>query len=684
MNTLAFLKRSRRSVSGDENCMRKHTRAYPVLFLLIFFLLSNTAPAQYQVINVPELKQKIRETKADSTRMRLYNILAWELRFADHKESERLADEVIRMASVSNDYLRLAEAYKIKGFARIVEQSPEKSLDMYRIALDYADKANSGHVKSFVMGLIGGMYNDKGDYDKAISYYLQSVKIAEEYGDVEMTAFLSNCLAETYSDAGRPISVTLPLYQKALKIEIAMENWQYVGMIWSNIAKDYMLSGNKTEAEKAAEQSIVYLHKKADRAYVYATVTTDIGEMYLGLGKFAEAEKYLAEALVILDSLKTKDNVLIPLSALAKLYVKTNDVEKAETSAKRLLQLAKAFKTKLFLRDGYKVLSDIAKKRNQPALALQYYDQYIKWNDSVFNENKEKSIADIESRIKLEQKELEVKYETQKKSQENLELKRSILGLRYKTVGIIIIAVLLLTLGIALIVLNRTQKRKNEELMRQKRIIEKQSGEKDTLIREINHRVKNNLQVISSLLNLQANSLTDEGAIEALRDSHKRVKAISLIHQKLYGSENIASVPLEEYIKALFSDLKMMYAAKQVQLVCTIEPAGFYLDIESAVPVGLILNETITNVFKYAFPDNNAGMVFIDFRENGDDTYILDIQDNGIGLPEGFDPERSSSLGFRIIKELSKQLRGQFRYVTGRGTVFTIHFPGSYTRNQMG
>ena len=658
-------------------------RALFVFFTTTIFLSTTIVSAQYQVINIPELRQKIKEAKADTTRTRLYGILGWELRFTGHAESERIADEMIRMATPSGDHQRLAEAYKIKGFARIMEQKIPEALDMYALSITHAKKANDGHTLAHVTSLIAGMYQDKGDFDKMIRYYLESLQIAERYHDEEMTAFISNCIGEAYSDAGRPISFTLPFYQKAMKIEVGLENWQYVGMICSNIAKDYMLAGKKAEAEKSAAQAIDYINKKNDRLYVYATVATDIGEVYAGIGKYAEAEKYLLEGFTILDSLKTKDNLLIPLAALAKLYVKKNELPKAEAAANRLLQLAVAYRTKPFLRDGYKVLSDIARQRNQPALALEYYSEYTKWKDSVFNDNKEKTIANIEARVKLQQKELEVKYETQQRTRENTDLRQFILDLRYKTIGIVIVAVLLLVMGAGLIVLNRSQGKKNKELEKQKQIIEKQSIEKDTLIKEINHRVKNNLQVISSLLNLQANSLTDAGAIEALRDSHKRVKAISLIHQKLFGFEEIASIPLDEYIKALFADLKMMYAAKHVLLVCITEPEGLYLDIESAVPVGLILNELITNALKYAYRERESGTLFIDFTEK-ENSYLLSIRDNGVGLPEGFDPERSSSLGFRIIKELSRQLRGEFHFETDKGAIFTINFPDTVTRRNMG
>jgi two-component sensor histidine kinase len=639
--------------------------------------------AQYVPLNVSDLKEQIKNAKSDSAKTRLLSILGWELRFTDHKESEKLADEIIRIVDGTDNYLRLAEAYQIKGFARVLEQKLPETLEQYGIALGYAKKAKSGYVHAHLLSLIAGMYQDKGDFDKAIKYYLEGLQVAEAYHTPEMIATLANNLAEAYSDAGRSINITLPFYEKALKEETTMGNWQYVGMIYSNIAKEQMLAGNKAEAEKAAKLSLENIHKKNDRAYVYGTVASDLGEVYSGLGNYDEAEKLLKEGFKILDSIGTKDNKLIPLSALAKLYIKKNESVKAENAAKQLLQLSTAYKTKLFLRDANQVLYEVAKKSNRPADALQFFEQYKNWNDSVFNENKEKSIANIESRLKLEQKDLEIKYETEKKAKENLALKQSNVGLQNRSVAILIITVILLVLGIVMVASNRTMGRKNAELEKQKRIIQKQSEEKDTLIREINHRVKNNLQIISSLLNLQANSLTDFKAMEALRDSHKRVKAISLIHQKLYGFEDVASIPLEEYINALFADLKMVYAANHVQMHCYTEPDGMRLDMESAVPVGLILNETITNALKYAFADKSTGMILIHFTEDIYDTYTLSIKDDGKGLPEGFDPEKSSSLGFRIIKELTRQLRGKFTYATDKGTIFTISFPNTSARKKM-
>ena len=405
--------------------------------------------------------------------------------------------------------------------------------------------------------------------------------------------------------------------------------------------------------------------------------------MYLGIGKYREAEGYLLKSLHILDSLGTKDNVLIPLGALSKLYEKTNEAGKANAYARRLLALSTAYKSKRYQRDSYEVLSSVAKKTGHPELALQYYELYKLFNDSLFNETREKTIAEVENRVKLIEKELEVKYEAEKKAKENEALKLSNLGLQNRTIAAIIIASLLLVLGVVLVMTNRAKTKKNRLLEIQKKIIEQQSAEKDTLIREINHRVKNNLQVISSLLNLQAYSLTDPEAIDALRDSHKRVKAISLIHQKLYGFEAIAAIPLEEYISSLFADLKTVYAATDVELICATRPRELYLDIESAVPVGLILNEVITNALKYAFANGQPGILSIQVSDDIEKGYTIIVHDNGVGLPADFDTVQSGSLGFRIIKELTRQLRGQYQYTSASGTTFTLQFPNSNLRHKM-
>lgn len=643
-----------------------------VIILVILCCTVFRGSAQYININKDSLRREIRNAKADSTLSRLYGVLGWDLRFSDQQEAVRLADEMIRISGKNSDHIRLAEAYRIKGFVKVVNQDISGCLEMYALGIDHAKKAGSHYYLASLYSLTGGMYQDKGDFDKGIEYYLKGLREAEESKDPQMIAFVANNTGEIYSDAGRPIDRIMPFYRKALAQVAQTQNWQFAGMTWSNMAKDYLAAGQKKEAADAVQQSLNCLNRRPERAYVYGTVVTDIGEVLTGLGRYTEAEHYLLAAKNILDSLHTSDNMLIAISALAKMYVQSGNMQKAEQAGEELLQLAMKYHSKLHRRDAYKVLSDVARSKGDANRALQYYEQYKLWNDQVFNENKEKSIADVESRFKISEE-----------ARENEILVQHNNRLKTEKIIAIVVAVCFLGMALFLVLAYRATRNQNRLLETQKKIIENQSVEKDTLIREIHHRVKNNLQIVSGLLNLQAGAMTDDNAKNALLVSQKRVKAISLIHQNLYGFEDLASISLSVYIEQLFNDLRLLYNHGKVELVCKTDPEKIILDIETAVPLGLILNEAITNALKYAFQQTGNGIIRIDCSDHPQNkNYSLTISDNGAGLPDGFDPDTSRTLGFRIIRELTRQLRGQVHFTSNGGTIITIYFPYASARKK--
>ena len=226
-------------------------------------------------------------------------------------------------------------------------------------------------------------------------------------------------------------------------------------------------------------------------------------------------------------------------------------------------------------------------------------------------------------------------YEANRKAAENKELQCANTNLKKQTIAALIVAAIFLLGGVLLNRAYGSSRKRNEELEKQKEIIERHSDEKDTLLREFNHRVKNNLQVISSLLNLQAHSITDTAALAALKESYERVKAISLIHQQLYSFEDFTSIRPREYINSLFADLKLLYNAKNINLVYSTDDAKTELGMQSAVPFVLIINEVFTNALKYAFVQKPDGTIRVKFIEDPEKGYTLVIEDNGVGLPIG-------------------------------------------------
>jgi two-component sensor histidine kinase len=203
--------------------------------------------------------------------------------------------------------------------------------------------------------------------------------------------------------------------------------------------------------------------------------------------------------------------------------------------------------------------------------------------------------------------------------------------------------------------------------------------EKEWLLKEVNHRVKNNLQIVMSLLNTQSEYLENE-ALVAIKDSKHRVYAMSLIHQKLYQLDNVKTIDMSVYIHELVKYLRESFGTR-LRILFRLNIAEVELDVSKAVPLGLILNEAITNSIKYAFPDDGDGVVDIAVLATPENRISLTVADNGIGLPAGFDSGRDGSLGMKLMQGLSRDLNAQFTVESNHGTVIKLKFSHTSSGN---
>jgi PAS domain S-box-containing protein len=197
--------------------------------------------------------------------------------------------------------------------------------------------------------------------------------------------------------------------------------------------------------------------------------------------------------------------------------------------------------------------------------------------------------------------------------------------------------------------------------------------EKEVLLREIHHRVKNNMQIISSLLNLQTRYITDEKVVDILKESQSRVKSMAMIHEKLYQSNELARIDFKDYIDKLIAFLTQSYMKENDPVRIETSVEDIYLNIDTGVPCGLIINELITNSLKHAFPDNRGGLIKIELLKEGD-LFILKVCDNGIGFPEKLDFRNTETLGLQLINNLVMQLDGAIELKVNHGTEFKISF----------
>ena len=217
------------------------------------------------------------------------------------------------------------------------------------------------------------------------------------------------------------------------------------------------------------------------------------------------------------------------------------------------------------------------------------------------------------------------------------------------------------------IIRDLTERQKADEQLK------KSLQEKEVLIREVHHRVKNNMQIISSLLNLQTRYVDDEETVYLLKESQNRVKSMAMIHEKLYQSSDLNHINIFDYINSLVKDLFYSYAIPKDLIKPVIEVEEINLNIETAVPCGLIISELISNSLKYAFPKGRMGEIHVSLKLMGE-KFCLTISDDGIGLPEDFDFDKTDSLGLKLVSSLTEQLDGELELDRNNGTKFNITF----------
>lgn len=310
---------------------------------------------------------------------------------------------------------------------------------------------------------------------------------------------------------------------------------------------------------------------------------------------------------------------------------------------------------------------------DEPEVAVAAMSSATSLNRSIYSKELANSLADrktekirLESEAQLEANELKVANE---KFQSKI----------YIGAGVIVFIFLCIAI-IALwrqLVQSRLLKSKNDEISEKNLMLEKQSKEKTLFVKEIHHRVKNNFQIITSLLELQTKGIEDKRALELAIESQRRVRSMAIIHQKLYQKDDM-QIELEVYVKELVMEIHSAYSSKKVDFDVKINPSVIF-DIDTAIPLGLIINELVTNAFKYGFSTDRENILTIGIIENPE-FYSLIVTDNGPGIDESIDLTKVKSIGLHLVKRLTKQLMGEFSSVNENGAKFIVKFKDTKMR----
>jgi two-component sensor histidine kinase len=403
-----------------------------------------------------------------------------------------------------------------------------------------------------------------------------------------------------------------------------------------------------------------------------AIIEGNIGKCHALLKEYDIAIPYLENSISLINEYnkgKFSSEMLENTLELADCYLQKEDYGKA----KEYLVNGQ---------DPLKIENILRKNR----LLAAYYDRIGDYKNSVDYLKRNVRIRDSlnrnESSMKKQQlaavagQEIEYSKKMMEQQKKDLEQSRSDLQAKEERINIVFISLIFTLLGFAGLVFAYLKSIKNQRLIAdQKRIIESSLVEKDSLLKEIHHRVKNNLQMVSSLLSLQTKNTRSKAAIEALEEGKSRVKAMALIHQKLYQNDDLSVIEMQGYIESLINSVQSVYKKGGHNINITIDAEGVELDIDRAIPFGLILNELVSNSFKYAFPeDDENGKIYIHLRKNGGQGYF-EYTDNGVGLPEDTDDRANSSMGIRLMNRLVNQLQSTLNIdKTSEGVRFWFNF----------
>ncbi|AYL93899.1 tetratricopeptide repeat-containing sensor histidine kinase [Mucilaginibacter celer] len=526
-----------------------------------------------------------------------------------------------------------------------------------------------------------------GHIDEALKYELMAVRLMEAKGDQSsLMCTVYNRFAVCYYSLHR-WDQALIYYGKALKIARKYKDSISMAVIIGNeVLSYYRLNQPEKALGKLMElKPMLYLftdpQDQIERYYYYCLV-------YTRLRQFKMAKVYLDKMEVLKKDAGPQITEI--QRAYIGYYIATEQYSKAYPYLQAHEDYYQQKKVLQFLASNqlswFKVDSGMGKYLS----AIKHYQRYKMLTDSVYRTANDKHTSFLQIEFETEKKNAELQLQAKNiqllKDKEQLQRSRVTAAKASRNMFIGGSAMLLLLLGVGY---NRYRlnQRSNRQLRAHQNEINKQNeslqmlnnkqerliDEKQWLLKEVHHRVKNNLQIVMSLLSTQSAYLENNAALEAITESQNRVRAIALIHHKLYSTDEVASIHMPSYITDLVHNLGDCFdtAGHRIRFEQLVEP--IQLDLTQAVPFGLILNEAVTNAIKYAF-DSDGGQIVIALQLVGQNDVMLTIADNGRGLPADFDLKSASSLGMEMMKALSKQLRGTFKVQNNGGVTVTVEF----------
>lgn len=521
--------------------------------------------------------------------------------------------------------------------------------------------------------LLGSALRNKSEFDSSLYYGQQALTLFARLHRPAGAASAYNLMAQTYKRLGDGQPVRL-LTRKGLRLAQLAEQMARRAPSYSELSRAYLSQGiiyrdlKQLDSAKTCylRAMDVELHHHPQPSYL-PVCYANYGQLLMDSGAdLTEAASYMRRAIPLYLAQGNRNGLEHAYRNLSWAYRRQHRYPAALAAAASSLHLGRAIGDPHRLCNSLQAayLANRAAGRYEQAVTL--LDEWKHRQDSLVSVDVTQAVAKVDAAYAAGQKDARIA----RLAEANAQQRRQLWGVG---LGAGLLALLLLLSAWQYRIIRRTNARlqaTNRTISEQHQRLEEQAGRLTVLMKELHHRVKNNLAIVSSLLRLQSSRLQDAGAVAAVRAGQQRVEAMSLIHQRLYQTDNVGSVDMRAYIHDLVEGLLAAYGIERTALDLTVDVQHPLVDVDLAVPLGLLLNELLTNAFKHAFGDVAQPALRVYFGPAADGL-VLEVQDNGPGMPPR-PTVGSRSFGQRLILSLAEQLNGQLEQHNRGGAYFRL------------
>jgi two-component sensor histidine kinase len=505
----------------------------------------------------------------------------------------------------------------------------------------------------FLNTQLGYIYERRGQLDKAADFALISLQLGTQLEDKKAIAMAYSDLSNLFwkqskLDAGLEYGLkSLEIFEARGITDLDYDFTLYV------VGNNYLAKGNYVEAKRYYEHALII----GERYGFYnnlSDIYISLVDLYAFLGEFERAEEAGQNALRYANLLHNRFMTMRSWLSIGKLEIVRKDYFSAiENLKKSIHEASDDFGDDYYLSQAYAALGNAYAGVQNYQDAYHAFSAYDTLQRNIFTAEADQRISQLRTEFDLANKE------------STIQLQESQIKKQKMSQAFLIITAVLLSISLLLAYKAIQNKFKINSLLR------KQNEEKEFLLKEIHHRVKNNLEVVSSLLALQSAQIQDPNILEAMRASQHRVQSMAMIHQKLYMGKDLATVEMKDYFKDLSNYVLDAYDADaRVAIEVVMEPLE--VDVDVAIPIGLIVNELLTNSLKYAFPDQKHGKITIGLMQN-ENGLQLEVIDDGVGQDASMG-NQGTGFGSQLIALLTKQLDGKMVLHTHPGTSVSFQF----------